>query len=53
MREYFVIIFSAIMASGAATVMYGLLTSHQDDMTRTVVCVFFGFLAYQYIRGRK
>ena len=53
MREYLIIIFCALLASGAATVMYGLLTNHPDDMTRTVVCVFFGFLAYQYIRGRK
>lgn len=53
MREYLIIIFSALMASGAATLMYGLLTNCPDDMTRIVAVVFFGFLAYQYIRGRK
>ncbi|UOL48418.1 hypothetical protein [Pseudomonas phage Almagne] len=52
MREYLLIIFCAVMASGAGGATYAILTKRsEDDVTSVLVALLVTFLAYHYIRG--
>lgn len=51
MREYLLVIFCAVMASGAGGAAYAILTKRsEDDVTSALVALLIAFLAYHYIR---